>query len=141
MRNMPPLFPRKQHNVFHDYSIGRSSPVWNVKRAALNISPTGRLTDLSQPKKTHPQYVPGKSVQTVISKAAKRASASDRLETLASPKNLPNIVEREWSVKKGALRAKPSERVTELANPKQVPAGFIPDKIDWEIWQVSRFVI
>ena len=114
--------------------------MWNVKRGALTKEPSGRIMDLCKPKKTHPHYVPGKPVQTVISHAAKRASASDRLETLANPKNLPVIVEREWSVKKGALKARASERVSELSNPKQVPLGFMPDKIDWEIWQVSRLV-
>lgn len=134
------MFSRKQHNVFYDYAIGRSSPVWNIRRAALNMEPSNRLINLSEPKKSHPDYAPGKPVQTVISRAAKRATASDRLEILANPENLPNIFEREWTVKRGALRAKASERVTDLANPKQVPAGFTADKIGWEIWQVSRFV-
>ena len=122
--------------MFHDYTIGRSSPVWKVPDAALRARQTNRLYMLAQPKKIHPDYKPCRATQTLVSAAARKAVASSRLEDLAVPKNRPEIEGREWSVKHSALVVGSSERVTELAHAKTTPLGFMPDKV--EVWKVSK---
>ena len=127
---------RKQYNVFRDFTIGRSSPVWNVSNAAMKASPSERLVYLSQHKKFHTDYKPCRPVQTTVSLAAQKASASERIENLSVAKKRPTIVEREWIIKKGALTSRASQRVQELSHSKGVPLGFTPDKV--EVWQVSK---
>ena len=127
---------RKQHNVFRDFTIGRSSPVWNVSNAAMKASPKERLVRLSQPKQFHADYEPCRPVQTTVSLAAQKASASERTENLSIPKKRPVIVEREWTINKGALSSRTTERVHELAHAKGVPLGYMPDKT--KVWEVSK---
>ena len=122
--------------MFRDFTIGRSSPVWRVSNAAMKASPNERLTRLSQPKGFHVEYEPCRPVQTTVSIAAQKASASGRTETLSLPKQRPNIVEREWIIKKGALSSRASERLQELAHAKGVPLGYTPDKT--RVWEVSK---
>lgn len=122
--------------MFRDYTIGRSSPVWYVSNAALRAATNDRLLQLSQPKKFHSEYEPCRPVQTSVSRAAQKAVASPRVETLCTPKTRPNIEGREWTIKKGALSSRASQRVQELSHAKGVPLGFTPDKI--QVWEVSK---
>lgn len=130
------LISRKQHNVFRDYTIGRSSPVWWVTTAAKTAAANDRLLQLSQPKKFHSDYEPCRPVQTSVSLAAQKAIASPRVEALCNPKTRPSIEGREWTIKRGALTSRASQRVQELSHAKGVPLGFTPDKI--QVWEVSK---
>ena len=122
--------------MFRDYTIGRSSPVWKVSSAAQKAAANDRLAQLSQPKKFHSDYEPCRPVQTTVTPAAQKATASPRTETLCTPKMRPTIDGREWTIKKSALLSRASPRVHELSHAKGVPLGFTPDKI--EVWQVSK---
>ncbi|XP_074617582.1 uncharacterized protein LOC141876735 [Acropora palmata] len=127
---------KRQHNVFRDFSIGRSSPIWKVSNAALKASPNERLIHLSQPKRFHADYEPCRPVQTDISIAAQKASPTERTEQLSLPKQRPDIVEREWTITRGALSTRASKRMQELAQAKGVPLGYTPDKT--RVWEVSK---
>ena len=122
--------------MFRDYTIGRSSPVWDVSNAAMKVAPNERLIQLAQPKKFHTEYEPCRPVQTTVSLPAQKAVASERTENLSMPKKRPTIVEREWTIKKGALSSRASQRVQKLASAKGVPLGYTPDKV--KVWEVSK---
>ncbi|EDO45056.1 predicted protein [Nematostella vectensis] len=126
----------KQHNVFKDFTIGRSSPVWVVSRGALQFKGSDRLARLSQPKRLHPLYQPCRSVETVVTPSAKKADCNAHIEVLSEPKRRSEICEREWTIKKSSLKAHASERVLELSHAKGQPHGFIPD--NFESWRVSK---
>ncbi|KAK3745471.1 hypothetical protein QZH41_020055 [Actinostola sp. cb2023] len=128
---------KKQHNIFQDYTIGRSSPIWLVKKGTM--TPNNRLTALSQPKRLHPKYLPCKSIMTEISSAAKVAACSNRIEILSEPKKRIELPQREWQIKKASLRATASVRTEELSHPRGHPMGFVPDK--FESWRVSKAAV
>lgn len=102
----------------------------------MKASPNERLVRLSQPKRFHVDYEPCRPVQTTVSLAAQKASATERTENLSIPKKRPSIVEREWIIKKGALSSRASQRVQELAHAKGIPLGYTPDKT--KVWEVSK---
>lgn len=132
-----PVGFRPQVNVFHDYSIGRPSPVWNVSNAARRAQRKKHLTRLAQPRKMHPEFRPPKSAIPIITRAAMEATASGRIEQLARVTPRPATAEAEWSVKPSALNCQPSERVLELSRPRPLTSGYQPCKTAGEIWKVS----
>ena len=72
-----------------------------------------------------------------MSEAAKTASPSDHIESLAKPKSRPDgpFRDPQWAVPKTALEASPSERVMDLAKPKRVADGYQPNRN--VVWKVS----
>ena len=102
----------------------------------MRASPKERLVRLSQPKRFHVDYEPCRSVQTTVSLAAQKASASERTENLSMPKKRPIIVEREWTINKGALASRATQRVQKLAHAKGVPLGHMPDRT--KVCEVSK---
>lgn len=128
---------RPQVNVFHDYSIGRSSPVWKVSDAARRAQRKEHLTRLAKPRKMHPEYLPAKLAIPIITRAAREATPSERIEELARFTPRPPTTETEWRVKPSALNCQPSDRVLELSRPRPLPNGYLPCKTAGEIWKVS----
>ncbi|XP_028414773.1 testicular haploid expressed gene protein-like [Dendronephthya gigantea] len=128
---------RPQILKYHDYSIGRSTPLWTVSDAAKNALRKSRLMELSKPRPMHPEYQPPKPAIPVITKAAKEASPSERLDELAKASKRIINMENEWRVKMSALNYKPSERILELSRPRPFANGYLPCKTPDETWRVS----
>lgn len=122
---------------YHDYSIGRSSPLWTVSDAAKHAQRKARLNQLATPRPMHPEYQPPKPAIPVITKAAMEAIPSDRLEALARASRRTINVESEWTVKESALNYRPSERILELSRPRPFANGYMPCKSPDETWRVS----
>ncbi|XP_031566816.1 testicular haploid expressed gene protein-like [Actinia tenebrosa] len=128
---------KKQHNVFKDFTIGRSSPIWGIKKGKMK--PNNRLVQLSKPKQLHPDYQPCKNTETLVAPSAKTAACSSRLDTLSEPKKRTEPPPREWKIEKSSLTAQPSERIVRLSNPRGYAQGFLPD--NFESWRVSKAAI
>ena len=85
----------------------------------------------------HPEYQPPKPAIPVITKAAKEALPSERLEELAKATKRIINMENDWKVKESALLYKPSERIVELSRPRPFATGYMPCKTPDETWRVS----
>ena len=105
---------------------GRSSPIWEVRKAAKNAEERPRTNELARPKKAQNQYEPPKPLPTPVSANAKRARASPRIEQLARPKSRKDVEMRDpqWTVSKAAIKAVPRQRVLELARAKQTASEY-----------------
>ena len=96
----------KNHQTF-EFSCGRTSPIWKVsqvqlhssrytireykfQRAKYGVSST-RVDILAMPKQHAPGFVPDRPINTIVSKNAKRASMTERIELLAKAKDLSNL--------------------------------------------------
>lgn len=129
---------RKQHNVFKDFTIGRASPIWAIKKGRMK--PNNRLVQLSQPKQLHPDYQPCKSTETLVTSSARSAACSSRLDMLSEPKKRTELPPREWKIGKSPLTVQTSsERIVRLSNPRGYAQGFMPD--NFESWRVSKAAI
>ncbi|XP_075194151.1 sperm microtubule associated protein 2 isoform X2 [Anomaloglossus baeobatrachus] len=77
-----------QHkNVNKMYKEDRPSPIWPVKSSALQAIPSPRLEKLAQAKSMSREWMEDRPVYTMVSEAAKSASASPRTVELAKPKD------------------------------------------------------
>ena len=128
---------RPQLLKYHDYSIGRSSPLWTVSDAAKNAQSKSRLEELSSPRPMHPEYQPPKPAIHIITRAAKEALPTDRIEELSRASQRIINMENEWRVKGSALNYRPSERILELSRPRSFANGYMPCKTPYETWRVS----
>jgi len=134
----------KNHQTF-EFSCGRTSPIWKVsQRAKYGVSST-RVDILAMPKQHAPGFVPDRPINTIVSKNAKRASMTERLELLAKAKDLSNLhyfidarkpEESITKVKKGALVYEASDRLKELAKPDEASKDF--EFPNLEFWRVKR---
>ena len=125
--------------------IFRPSPIWHVSEAALKSQGSERLSSLAEPKTFHRDFQPPKSVYTTVTGAAKNASASQRVETLALPKQykeLPIKLDSCWDwgewesdLSKAALQCEPSGRIIQLAQPKSLNSAY--KELRPVIWPVS----
>jgi len=132
------------HDQFR-FSCGRSSPVWKVSKAAQVAVPTARINILSQAKQFHQNYVPDRPIRTTVAKSATLAAMTERLETLAKPKDHSNnhyfIDSRKpeeaiTKVQKGALNFEASDRLKELSSPVGFSKDFEVPNLTF--WKVSR---
>lgn len=135
---LPNLSPRLEQLIqpkilVKEYVGDRPNPIWQVTPAAMKASPTVRLESLSNSKAFHKDYEPPKSVFSVVSEGARSANASQRVETLAKPKDsaaLPtNQSLWDWSqwessVSRAAKTASPSDQVLRLSLPKATHKGY-----------------
>ncbi|KAK2558370.1 Testicular haploid expressed gene protein-like [Acropora cervicornis] len=118
------------------FSCGRSSPIWSVREAAKTAEEREYTLRLSLPKKAHPQYQPEREVPWPVSKTARRAVSSTRVEQLSRPKTREDgpVRESAWRVSSASRRAVASARVQALAKPKQTVEGYLPCKeVEWAI--------
>ncbi|XP_056374013.1 testicular haploid expressed gene protein-like [Hyla sarda] len=77
-----------QHKTVNKlYKEDRPSSNWTVKASALQVVPSPRIEKLAQAKSISPEWVEDKPIYTVVTEAAKRASASPRIVQLAISKN------------------------------------------------------
>ncbi|ESO96959.1 hypothetical protein LOTGIDRAFT_214487 [Lottia gigantea] len=116
------------------YSCGRSSPI--TAAPPVQSAERPRTNQLATHKNPHPEFEPSKEIQTIVSTAAMKASASERIEGLANPKNRPvgPFREPEWLVSDSAKNAAASTRSVELARAKPLAEGYQPHKeIEWPI--------
>ncbi|XP_041368423.1 testicular haploid expressed gene protein-like isoform X2 [Gigantopelta aegis] len=128
----------KENNKQFLYSCGRASSVWLVDEAAKKCPERERTEQLAAPKGTHQNFQLLRDVHTIVAPAALKTKPTERLETLASPKQRPEGPFREptWSVTQAAKNASASARCMELARPKGVVDGYLMAR-DVE-WPVSR---
>ena len=133
-----PVSSRPQILKYHDYSIGRSSPIWTVSNAAKNAERKSRLLQLATPRPMHSEYQPSKPTIPVITKAAMEALPSERIEELAKASKRIINMENEWIIKESALNYKPTERILELSRPRPFANGYMPCKTPDETWRVSQ---
>ena len=82
------------------YSCGRASSIWLVDESAKKCPDRERTAYLAVPKSTHQNFQLLRDVETIIPPAALKTKPSERLESLASPKQRPEGPFREptWSV-------------------------------------------
>jgi hypothetical protein len=71
------------------FSCGRSSPIWIIPQSAKEPIENPYLESLSRPKPVHQQYLPCRGVETIIPRSALNARVTDRLATLATPRERP----------------------------------------------------
>lgn len=120
------------------FSCGRSSPIWTVQKGALSAGDRPRTQTLANPRPPHRDFQPSRQVESIIPNGALSASASERIHTLATPKERPNGPFRspQWPVSPGARNAISSSRCADLARPKATVEGYqLPRD---EMWPVSR---
>ncbi|XP_060068569.1 testicular haploid expressed gene protein-like [Ylistrum balloti] len=120
------------------FSCGRSSPIWTVQKGALSAGDRPRTLSLAYPRPPHREFQPSRQVETIIPGGALSASASERIHSLAIPKERPNGPFRspQWPVSPGARNAISSTRCADLARPKATVEGYqLPRD---EMWSVTR---
>lgn len=109
----------------------------------MNAEPTPRLESLSRSKTFHQDYEPPKSVFSLVSRAAKSANPSARVENLAKPKNSTELPTNQslwdWSkwdntVSKAAQSVTPSDHTLRLSIPKK-PHGNYKEcrEVQWTV--------
>ncbi|XP_044140513.1 LOW QUALITY PROTEIN: testicular haploid expressed gene protein [Bufo gargarizans] len=77
-----------QHKIVNKmYKEDRPSPIWPVKQSALQAVPSPRLEKLSEAKTICQEWMEDRPVYTMVTEAAKTASASARTVQLARPKD------------------------------------------------------
>ena len=93
----------------------------DMKPAALNATPSQRVSELATPKSLPTDYQPCKKVQWVIPRSALSHIAGERLTKLALPKQIVGYQEdydpNAWKVSRAALLARPSPCIENLAKP------------------------
>jgi len=138
--------PKPMHK---EWTGDRPSPIWLVSKNALGARPTHRLETLATSKRFHPEYHPKKSVYTTVTKAARGAIASDRIEMLANPKQYAELPIKpdscwdysEWKsdVSNAALEYTTSSRIQTLAIPKKLHSDYNESRsVMWTVTPGAR---
>ncbi|OWF51412.1 testicular haploid expressed gene protein-like isoform X2 [Mizuhopecten yessoensis] len=120
------------------FSCGRSSPIWTVQKGALSAGDRPRTQNLAYPRPPHREFQPSRQVETIIAGSALSAAASERIQSLSTPKDRPHGPFRppQWPVTPGARNAISSSRCVDLARPKATVEGYqLPRD---EMWPVTR---
>ena len=71
----------------YTYSCGRQSPVWPVDERAKSAAERPRTNTLAKSKEYHRDYQSERPLPNEVSASARRASSSERLESLSKPKS------------------------------------------------------
>ncbi|XP_053321487.1 testicular haploid expressed gene protein [Spea bombifrons] len=116
--------PKSVHN---NYKQDRPSPIWPIKASSLTAVPSPRIKQLAQAKGVSVEWQEDRSVYSIVSEGAKRASATHRIIQLSMPRQssteapprTPNIhqLKREGSAT-SEKRMAPTARTEALAVPK-----------------------
>ncbi|XP_040177885.1 testicular haploid expressed gene protein [Rana temporaria] len=77
----------KHRTVSDIYIDDRPSPIWLVTPKALQAVPSPRVERLAEPKSVSQYWMEDRSVYSIVTEEAKRASASARIVQLAKPRN------------------------------------------------------
>lgn len=125
--------PKPYHSSF---AQDRPTSIWSVSKGAQKASASTVVENLAKPKATHRDWMAGGPVQTLVKPPARKATASDRLNQLATPKknaSLPIMEGTEWEfeewttkISPAALKAVASSRVESLAQEKQTHLSYQP---------------
>ncbi|KAM9330612.1 sperm microtubule associated protein 2 [Gastrophryne carolinensis] len=118
----------RHKSVSNVYIQDRPSPIWPVKASALLAVASPRVEKLAQAKTVSQYWIEDRSVYSIVTKEAKRASASARIIHLAKPKTHTNNLvpstpkkhekEEEEASPRSKLEQKPTTRIEALAAPK-----------------------
>lgn len=137
-----------QSKTTHKGLADRPSPIWQVSADALNAKPTKRLEYLACSKKIHSDYTPPRQVRSVLSKAAKSATPSRRIEELAKPKGCSDFPTGEYywdnsaltsDIPESALKHDASQRLLDLATPKDFHIDYKERKsVQWKVTKAAR---
>ncbi|XP_046378517.1 testicular haploid expressed gene protein-like isoform X1 [Haliotis rufescens] len=139
--------PKRSHQEYMEhrpqffYSCGRSSPIWDVDEGAAGCGDRARTVQLAQHKPYHKDFQSSRQVQTVIPSPALKARTSERIESLATPKdrNPGPFREPQWTVSAAAKNSSASTRSMELARAKGTTEGFQPAKeVEWPVTRAAK---
>lgn len=120
------------------YSCGRNSPIWTVTQGAKSAGERPRTNQLATHRNPVKEFQSARQIETIIPGPALSASASERLQTLATPKNRSEGPFRDpkWPVTPAAKNASAKARSQELARPKGTTDGYMLPKD--EMWPISK---
>ena len=104
---------------------------------------------MAEPKRHHRDFEPSKPVYSIVSKGAKSANASERVQTLAKPKEYTELPIKpdscwdysEWQsdVSKAALKYDPSARVLQLSTAKVLHREYNESRpVIWQVPSAAR---
>ncbi|XP_058030229.1 testicular haploid expressed gene protein-like isoform X2 [Ahaetulla prasina] len=125
----------------------RISPVWPISSSALCCKASTRILTLAQARSIHPNFKFPEQSEREISKAARRAEATPRLQQLAQPVVRKQIQFYENTSMEApirqipltALQAVPSPRLLELARPKVIPCESAMDRSpEWPVSAAAK---
>lgn len=125
--------PRLPHTTWCEHSC----PIWHVDPRVKNAYVSTRIRQLASPKPNHPSFQSNKeTVETLVSRTAKTAQTTSRLDLLALSKKRENGMFYDrghpeqpiWPVSKGEINAKASTRVEELSLPKLLAKDYLPPR-------------
>lgn len=136
-----------------DHRGDRPTPIWKVKKSAINAVASDRVKQLANPKHPHPEWVEDQPISTVIDESALTAEPSARIIELSRAKEADNryitpsisrtqldILQREGQRKFGkdgkVIETKDNipNYVERLSIPKGNPRGYRPDRpVKWII--------
>ncbi|XP_063150821.1 sperm microtubule associated protein 2-like isoform X2 [Candoia aspera] len=128
----------------------RNSPVWPVSSSALCCDTSQRLLTLAQARTIHPQFNFPEQPTREVSRAARRAEASPRLQQLSQP-----VVRKEMEfyeniykevpirqVPPAALQVVASPRLVELAKPKALSSeGAVDRSPQWPVSVAAKHAV
>nr|XP_022341435.1 testicular haploid expressed gene protein-like isoform X3 [Crassostrea virginica] len=128
------LFPKSQFF----YSCGRNSPIWAVTKGAKSAGERTRTLQLAAHRNPVKEFQGARQIETIIPAPALSATASERLQALAAPKNRSEGPFREptWPVTHSAMNATCKARSQELSRAKGTTDGYMLPKD--EMWPISR---
>ncbi|CAH2293182.1 Hypothetical predicted protein [Pelobates cultripes] len=72
--------------VHTKYKLDRPSAIWPVKPSSLLAVPSPRIEHLAEAKHVNPEWKEDRSVYSIVSDGAKKATATNRVQQLATPK-------------------------------------------------------
>ncbi|XP_048589939.1 testicular haploid expressed gene protein [Nematostella vectensis] len=135
---VPQGFLEDRRSVYWDNNLAKD---WsNIQATTPALSE--RQAELCKSKSMHKDYVGDRPTPIwTVSEAAKSASATERVETLANPKSTPKDYEPcrqvQSIVSEAAQNATPSERIEMLAKSKSyAPLNIKPNsEWDWSEWE------
>ncbi|XP_046558672.1 testicular haploid expressed gene protein-like isoform X2 [Haliotis rubra] len=139
--------PKRTHQEYLEhrpdffYSCGRASPIWTVEKGAAQCGERAHTTQLAQHKPYHKDFQPSRQVQTVIPAPALKGRASERVESLATPKerNPGPFREPQWTVSAAAKNSSASTRSMELARAKGTTEGFqAAREVEWPVTRAAK---
>nr|XP_022341442.1 testicular haploid expressed gene protein-like isoform X9 [Crassostrea virginica] len=120
------------------YSCGRNSPIWAVTKGAKSAGERTRTLQLAAHRNPVKEFQGARQIETIIPAPALSATASERLQALAAPKNRSEGPFREptWPVTHSAMNATCKARSQELSRAKGTTDGYMLPKD--EMWPISR---